>query len=200
MADKADPEAADALAAPEEGGRWRVGLFQCFEHAPLCMCSVFFQCFPLARQVSRAQLAPYGLAVGALVGVLTLASVCQSMTSAWDQEHRRFVADDAGFRVETDEPPPVWYGLVSALSLLIGVGMCALLVLVRVALVRKYAIKEAPVVSALAALCCPPCAIGQQALQVDLAEYGEVDQDCTLVGEHRKQRPVNEFSPVNPML
>ena len=54
-----------------------------------------------------------------------------------------------------------------------------MLTFLRCTLVRKYKLRERPIVSCLCASFCMPCSLGQQALHIDLAERGYVHQPCS---------------------
>lgn len=55
---------------------------------------------------------------------------------------------------------------------------------VRRRLVRKYQLGERASKTLILACCCMPCSIAQQAMHVDLVEYGAVQTDCSLKEEH----------------
>jgi hypothetical protein len=67
---------------------------------------------------------------------------------------------------------------------LAAAALFALTLLVRRRLVAKYAIAEHFVASCALLACCPQCALGQQAMHVDLVEVGAVQADCSCAETH----------------
>lgn len=178
--------------------KWRAGLFDCIGFRgkdrcagglPLCLCTVCAQPIPISRQVARAKLAKYSTVLVSLL-LLTLIAVITGMSEGmWLIQHSEVVTDDEGIvEIRQTEDRPFWVILSSSVESVVSGFLLLFLVALRCTLVRRYHVNEDPIVSCLTATCCTGCSIAQQAMHVDLVEYGEVDQDCSVTGEHRLAR------------
>lgn len=180
--------------------QWGATLLDCLNFPALAFCSLFFPVVPLARQVARARMAPYVMVFVVLLTVTFITSTCGAMQSSWNAEHTTVVSDEDGFHVEADEPYPAWYFVVVGIGAILGMGFCIFRLALRRTLISRYDLEEPFWKTLVVTSFCGPCAIGQQAIHVDVSEFGEVDQDCTLIGEHKHERPVTEVTPVHQLL
>mmetsp|Transcript_10211 Transcript_10211/g.30136 ORF Transcript_10211/g.30136 Transcript_10211/m.30136 type:complete len:189 (-) Transcript_10211:474-1040(-) len=156
-------------------GKWAVSLFACCAANPaLPVCATCAPCVPLARAAHRARVGPFWLLY--ICGTACVVTVHY----AFNAEH----TDPRYGRYATWEQSWRYFGLVC-----LFVGGCAFWVMatvVRRRLARKYLIREWFIESMLTSLCVP-CAVGQQAMHVDLVEYGSVSQDCSCVPDHSRR-------------
>lgn len=174
-------------------GKWAVDLCKCW-YSPFCLLPFFstcVPCVPLARAAARAGVGSY-TAVLATVGVLTL--LVSTWPSPADREvyvveldgvdggsldaasasnstvpdARGSALDDVeGWAVvEAPEVSGAWL-LASQLGFFaVSAALVAVYFVIRTRLVRKYEIDEHPAASCALVLCCPCCAIAQQAMHV----------------------------------
>jgi Cys-rich protein (TIGR01571 family) len=164
-------------------GKWAVDLCACCVAMPYCVlpfCTTCAPCVPLARAADRAGVLSYRR-VFILSGTLVVALMI------WPGSREEMVVvtpNDGG------EPAygvlvrgPDYWPIQVGFYVLVG-ALFALTLVVRRRLVAKYAITEHPLLSCVLLSFCPQCAIGQQAMHVDLVEVGAVQVDCSCSEAH----------------
>ena len=185
----------EGMPVTAASGKWAVDLCACCVTTPYCLlpcCATCAPCVPLARAAGRAGVLPYRR-----VFAVSLALVVVLM--AWPSPHADVYAvpeepvDDA----QTDARNATDYERYDYVIVrdrdywplqlgfyLVATALFALTLVVRRRLVVKYGIDEHPCVSCALLACCSQCAIGQQAMHVDLVEVGAVQADCSCAEAH----------------
>lgn len=174
----------EGMPVTAASGQWAVDLCACCVTTPYCIlpcCTTCAPCVPLARAAGRAGVLPYRR-------VFLLSLVCTVVMLAWPGSHEQIVVVEAADDEEAEDVYVLvrdrFYWPLQIGFYLVAAAFFALTLVVRRRLVAKYAIVEHPLLSFLLLACCPQCALGQQAMHVDLVEVGAVQVDCSFSETH----------------
>lgn len=193
-----DAPAAAAPAGVGPGvplGQWAFTLCDCWFMFPtLPILSSALHCIGCARMLSRARISAYRdillITLGFAIFFIAAEVLLHAYANGREYEYTIWRGHKRHRHQEEFEVLrlPDWYKPLKHAVEIVALVLWAAGIWVRYMIVNKYAIREPWYHSCAVAACCPPCALGQQLMHVDMVEYGEVQRDCDLGAKHPKEK------------
>lgn len=183
-------------------GSWAYQICDCWSMCPAVplFSSVLF-CYGYARTLSRAGLFPYRDVLLITFAYFVIQFSATQILSPYSALRREAEAEGSEFGEEREGEgahsrhpyelfdsegvaAPGWVFPLKFIVDVLGVIFWGLTVYARIKLVDKYRISEHRCLSCMCVTFCPPCALAQEMMHVDVVEHGSVQQDCRLTAQH----------------